>query len=65
MLLGTFWGTYWEPLKNMIRKHNDAPPHSLKDSNASPKVKTIKEGVGVCSLTHNTSGVEKHVGAPR
>ncbi len=42
----------------------DAPPHSLKDSNASPKVKTMK-GVGVCSLTHSTSWVEGCVGAPR
>jgi len=40
----------------------DTPPHSLKDSNASLKVKTM-EGVGICSLTHNTLGVKKHVRA--
>jgi hypothetical protein len=34
----------------------DAPPHSLKDSNANSKVKTTK-GVRVCSLAHSTSGV--------
>jgi hypothetical protein len=44
---------------------NDTPPHSLKDSNASPKVETMKEGVGVCSLTHSTSGVEGCAGVPR
>jgi len=36
----------------------------LKYSNASPKVKTMKEGVGVRSLTYNTLGVKGHVGAP-
>ncbi len=36
----------------------DAPPNSLKDSNASPKVKTMKKIVGVCSLIHNTSRVK-------
>jgi hypothetical protein len=44
----------------------NAPPHSLKDSNASPKVKTIKEkGIGVHSLMHNTLGVEGCAGAPK
>jgi hypothetical protein len=34
----------------------DAPPNSLKNSNASLKVKTMEEkGVGVCSLIHSTS----------
>jgi len=34
----------------------DAPPNSLKDSNACLKVKTMEEeGVGVCSLTCNIS----------
>jgi len=38
---------------------NDAPPHSLKDSNVSLKVKTTEEErIGVRSLTHNTSRVE-------
>ncbi len=43
--------------------NNDTPPHSLKDSNVNSKVKITKEGVGVCSLTCNTSRVEGHVGA--
>jgi hypothetical protein len=36
----------------------DTPPNPLKDSNASPKVKTIEKGFGVYSLTCNTSRVE-------
>ncbi len=49
------WGTYFY-----------TPPHSLKDSNVSSKVKTMEGGgVGVCSLARNTSGVEGHVGASR
>jgi len=37
----------------------------LKDSTASPKVKTIEgKGVGVHSLACNTLGVEGRVGAP-
>jgi hypothetical protein len=43
----------------------DAPAHSLKDSNASLKMKTTKKGIGVQSLTNNTSKVEKRVGVPR
>jgi len=40
------------------------PPNSLIDSNASPKVKTLKEKkVEVCSFVRNTSGVEGFVGA--
>ncbi len=43
----------------------DTPPHSLKDANVSSKVKTIEEGkVGIHSLVHGTSGVERRVGAP-
>jgi hypothetical protein len=42
----------------------DTPPHSLKDSIASPKVETMEEeGIGLRSLVHSTSGVERHVGA--
>jgi hypothetical protein len=41
----------------------DAPPHSLKNSNVNPKVKTKKKGVGVCSLACSTSKVERCVGA--
>jgi hypothetical protein len=37
----------------------DAPPSSLMDSIVSLKVKTTEgEGVGACSLTYNTLGVE-------
>jgi len=44
---------------------SDAPPNSLIDSIGSPRVKTTKgEGVGVCSLVHNTSRVNGHVGVP-
>jgi hypothetical protein len=36
--------------------NNDAPPHSLKDSNASLKMKIMEEeGVGLCSLVCNIS----------
>ncbi len=36
----------------------DAPPNSMMDSTASPKVKTMKgKGVGARSLAHSTSGV--------
>jgi hypothetical protein len=42
----------------------DAPPNSLIDSTASPKVEIAKgERVGIYFLTHNTLGVEGHVGA--
>jgi len=41
----------------------DTPPYSLKNSNASPKVKITKEGIGVHSLIHNTSRVEGRVEA--
>jgi hypothetical protein len=37
---------------------SDAPPHSLKDSNVSPKMKGVEEVVGVCSLACSTSGVK-------
>jgi len=44
----------------------DAPPHSLKDSNASSKVKTMKEKkIGVCFLARNTLKIEGRVGALR
>jgi len=45
--------------------HHDAPPRSLMNSIASPKVKTMKgKRIGAFSLVHNTTGVEGHVGAP-
>jgi hypothetical protein len=38
----------------------NAPPNSLKDSNANPKVKKTKEKeVGVGFLTHNISGLRR------
>jgi hypothetical protein len=37
----------------------DAPPNSLKDSNVSLMVKTMKEGVRVHFLTHDTSRVRR------
>jgi hypothetical protein len=43
---------------------HDAPPHSLKDSNANPKVETTKEEkVRVCSLARNILGVKGRVRA--
>jgi hypothetical protein len=43
----------------------DAPPSSLMDSIASPKMKIVEgEGIGVRSLVRNPSGVEGPVGAP-
>jgi len=34
------------------------------DPTTSPKMKTMKgEGVGACSLAHNTMGVERHAKA--
>jgi hypothetical protein len=40
----------------------DAPPNSLIDSNANPKMNTTK-GTKVCSFAHSTSKVKGHVGA--
>jgi hypothetical protein len=37
----------------------DAPPNSLKDSNASPKMKTTKKRVGARSLIHSISKVRR------
>jgi hypothetical protein len=44
------YSMYYSRIKGL----DDAPSNSLKDSNASLKMKTTKEGVGVYSLTHNT-----------
>ncbi len=51
----------------IIKKDSiDAPPSSLMESTASPKVKTTEgEGVGARSLACNTLGVEGRVRAPR
>ncbi len=37
----------------------DAPPNPLEDSNVNPKMKTMEEGVGVCSLIRSISGVRR------
>jgi hypothetical protein len=38
----------------------DAPPKSLKNSNANPKMKIMEEEkIGVRSFTHSTLGVKK------
>jgi hypothetical protein len=52
--------------KNIIFSETmiDAPPNSLIDSIASPKMKTTKGGVGVRSLTRSISEVQGHVGTP-
>ncbi len=46
---------------NILRKNlGNAPPNSLKYSNANPKVKTMEEkGVWARSLAHNTFGVKR------
>jgi len=38
---------------------SDALPNSLKDSNASPKMKIIEEGIGIRSFIRNTLGVKR------
>jgi hypothetical protein len=54
------------PSTNRDLVGNDAPPNSLMDSTANPKVKTTKEkGVGARSLTYSTLGVEGCVGTPK
>jgi hypothetical protein len=51
--------------KKCIEVKIDTPPNSLIDSNANPKVKTMEEGVGACSLTCSISGVKGHARALR
>jgi len=47
----------------LICASDDAPPHSLKDSNANLKMKvTEEEGIGVRSLIHSILGVERRAG---
>jgi len=44
----------------------NAPPHSWKISNSSPRVETSEEeGIGVLSLACSTLGVEGCAGASR
>jgi hypothetical protein len=60
------WSTTRFDLGFITIKVYDAPPHSLKDSNASSKMKTTeKEKIEICSLICNASRVDGHVGAPR
>jgi len=62
---------WWAPNIFSIKKDGktlgkcDTPPHSLKDSNLSPKMETMEEGVKVRSLAHSTSRVEGRAGAMR
>jgi len=45
---------------------SDAPPSSLMDSIASPKVKTMEgKKVGACFLARSTSRLEMCAGVPR
>jgi hypothetical protein len=47
-----------------IEINSDAPPSSLMDSIASPKVKTTEgERIGARFLVRSISRVERHVGA--
>jgi hypothetical protein len=48
--------------KRLCNEVCDAPPHSLKYSNVSSKMKTT-EGIGVCSLACNILRVKGRVGA--
>jgi hypothetical protein len=44
----------------------DAPPISLMDATANPKVKTVEgKGIGACSMIRNISRVEGHVAVSR
>ncbi len=44
---------------NQLKALDDAPPNSLMDSTACPKVKTMEgKGVGTRYLARNISGVE-------
>jgi hypothetical protein len=50
----------------LFRTEDDAPSHSLKDSNASLKVEIVKgKGVGVRPLVRSTLEVKGCAGAPR
>jgi hypothetical protein len=61
MLLGRPW---LKQAKEIRIRVIEAPPNSLIDSTASPKVKTVKgKRIRVCSLTRGTLGVKGHAGA--
>ncbi len=50
---------------NPTSTSSDAPPNSLMDSTANPKVKTAEgEGVEACSLARSTLRLEGHAEAP-
>ncbi len=69
MLAPVFWwekiGIHVPKFQNLaLRALSNAPPSSLMDSTASPKVTMVEgKGVGVCSLAHNITWVEGRVGA--
>jgi len=48
--------------RNCMMTTTNAPPHSLKDSNANPKLE-ITKGIKVRFLAHSTSRVEGHARA--
>jgi hypothetical protein len=59
------WEHKFKGIKNNEGQSGWRTPHSLKDSNASPKVEIMEEKrVGVRFLVHCISGVEGHAGAP-
>ncbi len=60
--IGSLW---WIRLPIGIMIPCDAPPHSLKYSNAGSKMKTMEVGIRVRFLVRNISRVEGRVGAPR
>ncbi len=45
----------------IFMKTYDTPPSSLMDSFANPKMTMEGEGIGVCSLAHNTLRVKGRV----
>jgi len=48
----------------IISNKDDTPPNSSRNPKVNPKTNHRKKNrVGACSLTHNTSGVGKHLGA--
>jgi hypothetical protein len=51
-------------LQLLIPSQGDTPPHSLKNSNASPKVETMEKRVEVHFLARSTLGVEGHARDP-
>jgi hypothetical protein len=54
-----------ETVEQHFVKAHDAPPHSLKDSNANWKMKTTKEGIWIHSLACDTLAIEGRVRVPK